>query len=167
MDQRDYLSYLIRKCYTARDENWQDKKLGELFDEASPFSVIPVAGRGVSQAISERNLSKLAGSLGMCLSIENRDRVNVTQNAIATANAKATASSFSSVCAELEKMDGIDSEMLKEVRSLMNDLDGAKDETVAKHAAKTLVDTVIEKCADALPVIAPFVAQAISAAMGI
>ena len=86
MDQRQYLTGLMSRCYDARDSHPSEKKLQQLFDEASPFCGIPIAGKYVTQAIAEKNLSKLAGALGMCLSADGEDRVSVTQNATATAS---------------------------------------------------------------------------------
>lgn len=90
--------------------------------------------------------------------------------AIATASssseAVATATSFASACAQLDQVDGLSDEDRKDIREKMNNLDCEKDESMAKHAAKTLIDTVIEKGADALPAIAPFIVQSIKSTLG-
>lgn len=158
MDQRQYLTGLMSRCYDARDGHPGEEKLRQLFDEASPFCGIPIAGKYVAQAIAEKNLSKLVGALGMCLSADGGDRVSVTQNA--TAVATASASAYADAVASIESLESISEEDKAELEKLMLDVKSAKDESMLKHAAKTLMDKAIEKGIDTLPSVLPVIIQA-------
>lgn len=157
---------ILGRCQDAADGKLSPEEQERLASQIrGVFSIVPVPRQPVDTAIAKRDWGMLEGILsGYIDTLESQGR-GVNVNATATASASSSAVSFSSVCADLERT-GMDGDAMREVRALMNELDGAKDEGMAKHAAKKIMDTVIEKCADALPVVAPFVAQALGSFAG-
>lgn len=89
-----------------------------------------------------------------------------SNNVTATASASSTALSFASAISQIDQVGGLDGDVRDEIKGLMEELDTAEGESLKKSAAKKLIDTVIEKAADALPAIAPFVAEAINSTLG-
>lgn len=157
MNQQEYVTLLISKCYKARDSHVNGEKLQQLLDEASPFASMPVVGREVSKAIAEKNLSKLAGALGMCLAADSGDRVSVTQNA--TAVASADASSYVSVIQSLPDSDlsDEDKDVLTGMLATLQGLDGDKRKSKLMEVVKWLGDKSVDVAIAVIPILASMI----------
>ena len=154
MNQHDYLTLLISKCYNARDGHADGEKLQQLFDEASPFASMPVVGREVSRAIAEKNLSKLAGALGMCLGADDGDRVSVTTNA--TAVSSADASNYVSVIQSLpeQSLSEEDKTILAGMLATLQGLEGDKRKSKLMDIVKWLGDKAVDVSIAVIPILA-------------
>lgn len=154
MNQHDYLTHLISECYKARDSHVNGDKLQRLFDEASPFANVPVAGRGVSQAIAQKNLSKLAGALGMCLGTDGGDRVSVTQNATATANVDV--SSYVNVVQSIPEptLSEADKTVLTGMLATLQGLEGEQKKSKLMEVVKWLGDKAVDVSIAVIPMLA-------------
>ena len=157
MDQKQYLTRLMLRCYDARDGHPNEDNLRQLFDEASPFCGIPIAGRFVAQAIEEKNLSKLAGALGMCLSADGGDRLSITQNATATASVDISQSVSVIQSLPESTLSDEDKTTLIGMLATLQSLDGEPKKSKLMEVLRFLCDKAADAAIAVIPIVAGMV----------
>lgn len=156
------LAIILEQCQRAADGKLSaDEQTALALRIKGVFMSMPMFG-SVIRAAEGRQWHVVEGALANYIDVQEAsgNATNITQNATAMASATATASAYADAVVGIESLDSISDEDKVELEKLMLEVKSAKEESVLKHAAKTLVDKAIEKGIDTLPYALPVIIQA-------
>ena len=160
-----YIAGLMLGCDKARHGELSEGEMDDLAEECRGLEHYPMFGRSISLYASERNWSALMGAMAPLMqdeaggvSVSNLN-ANVAQSGSRSDSSSTAIASASYIDAvgEVEALD-IAEDGKDELLDLLNEArKSSKDETLAKHALKALIDKAFDLGVDALKAVLPYV----------
>lgn len=160
-----YIAGLMLGCDKARHGELSEGEMDDLAEECRGLEHYPIFGRSISLYASERNWSALMGAMAPLMqdeaggvSVSNVNSSQSRSESVSKSTATAIASSsYGEAVGAVEGLD-LDEGGKEALLDLLNEArKSSKDETLAKHALKALIDKAFDLGVDALKAVLPYV----------